>query len=195
MMITSKDAAPILHKGEVIAYPTEAVYGLGCDPFNKEAVKRLLKLKRRHDAKGFILIAASWRQVEDLVKPLPINRLEGILATWPGPVTWIFPASPKVPAWIKGEHATVAIRVSAHRTVQAICKSFGGPIVSTSANLSGFPPARTRKELLKQFASSIGFIVCGRVGRLIGPTPIYDAVSGKMIRPAVGADLRVRPHK
>lgn len=182
MSITPEDAAIMLRQGEVIAYPTEGVYGFGCDPFNEKAVKRLLQLKQRDDAKGFILIAADWSQVEYLVKPLSKSRMKKIFATWPGPVTWVFPVSDKVPAWIRGEHNTVAIRISACRTVKEICKSFNGSIVSTSANLSGFPPARTRQELLKQFPSGISFIVCGRVGKLNRPTPIYDAVSGKTLR-------------
>lgn len=181
-LLMPEEAASALAQGEIIAYPTEGVYGFGCDPFNEDAVKRLFKLKQRDDAKGLILIAANWQQVERLVKPLLSSKLEKVFATWPGPVTWIFLASEMVPAWIRGEHETVAIRISAHRTVKAICESFGGPIVSTSANLSGFPPPRTRRELLKQFTSGIKFIVCGRVGRLNRPTPIYDAVSGKVIR-------------
>lgn len=183
MSITPKDAAMILQQGEVIAYPTEGVYGFGCDPFNEQAVARLLRLKQRDDAKGFILIASDWSQVEQLVEPLPKSRMDEILASWPGPVTWVCKASHKVPTWICGEHnSTVAIRVSAHRTVREICDSFCGAIISTSANLSALPAARTRKELLKQFPWCVGFVVYGWVGRLNRPTPIYDAESGKVLR-------------
>jgi L-threonylcarbamoyladenylate synthase len=175
-------AAKILARGGIIAYPTEAVFGLGCDPFNARAVMRLLELKEREVEKGLILIAASWGQVKTLVAKIPDEILEKVLATWPGPNTWVLPASKKAPVWIKGAHSSIAIRVTAHKVARAICEEFSGPIVSTSANLTNFPPARTRKELLKQFPCGIDFVVAGRVGRLKNPTPIKDAITAKILR-------------
>lgn len=174
--------AQILHQGGIIAYPTEAVFGLGCDPFNEAAVLRLLKLKQREVNKGLILIAANYAQIAPLIAAVPKEILQKVRATWPGPHTWLLPASEKVPAWIKGEHASVALRVSAHKIVKAICEAFGGPLVSTSANVAANSPARTGKEVLQQFPHGIDLIVAGRVGALKNPTPIRDALSGEAVR-------------
>lgn len=183
-IIEPQQAAAILRLGKVIAYPTEAVYGLGCDPFNKHAVENLLALKQREVSKGLLLIAADWEDVVDLVDMSKLfkNDLAKVLAAWPGPVTWLFPASSKVPSWIRGAYASVALRITAHPTASAICRAFAGPIVSTSANIADQPPARTRQELLQQFGNKIEFIVRGRVGRLKRPTPIYDVLTGKLVR-------------
>lgn len=176
----------ILQKGGVIAYPTEGVYGFGCDPFNKNAVKKILALKQRKMAKGMILIAANWRQILPLInlKNIKPTILKKIYQSWPGPVTWILPATKLVPKWIKGEHNSVAIRITAHPTAKKICRNFVSPIVSTSANLAGQPPIKTAKELLLQFPndSKIAMITKGRVGRLKKPTKIFDAITGKSLR-------------
>jgi L-threonylcarbamoyladenylate synthase len=175
-------AVTILKQGGIIAYPTEGVYGLGCDPFNEQAVLRLLKLKRRSVDKGLILIASRWEQLENLVKPIAGKLLAKAKATWPGPVTWVFPATNKVPVWIRGAHNSVAIRVTNHPVAYALCNAFGGPIVSTSANVEGHPVTRTSEEVHKQFPQGIDFIVSGRVGDLKSPTMIRDVLTGKVLR-------------
>lgn len=174
--------ASILRQGGIIAYPTEAVFGLGCDPFNKTAVNRILQLKNRDVAKGLILIAAAWEQLKPLVTDVPAAKLAAALATWPGPHTWLFPANAKVPAWIKGEHTSVALRVTQHPIAKAICEIFGGPIVSTSANIAHFSPAKTAAEVLAQFPHGIDYIISGEVGSLSNPTPIRDVMTGEIVR-------------
>ena len=141
-----------LQAGKVIAYPTEAVWGLGCDPFNASAVRRILRLKQRPESKGLILVAASTDQLQVLLAPLKPAALALLTETWPGPVTWLIP-DPKdmFPRWIKGQHKQVAIRVSAHPIVHALCQEFGRPIVSTSANRSGRPAIRSKAQLLAEF--------------------------------------------
>src|SRR5690606_23054211 len=116
--------------------PTEAVWGLGCDPANEAAVRRLLAIKRRDPGKGLILVAADRGQLQPWVDfaGLPRARLEAVLASWPGPHTWILPAGAAAPRWITGDHDGLAVRVSAHPQVVALCRAFGGPLVSTSAN-------------------------------------------------------------
>lgn len=174
--------AEILHRGGIIAYPTEAVYGLGCDPFNHDAVQKLLSLKLREKSKGLILVAANWEQIQPLVTDLDEIMINKALATWPGAVTWVFPAAEIVPEWIRGEHNSVAIRISAHPVVHEICEAFGAPIVSTSANVTGFSPARTEQDVLQQFPVDIDFIVSGEIGGLDKPTPIYDIRTGEAFR-------------
>jgi L-threonylcarbamoyladenylate synthase len=181
MLISPQAAAVALKAGKVITYPTEAVYGLGCDPFNQQAINQLLKLKQRDISKGLLIIAAKWSDVEYLVEKNRISHesMKRALATWPGPVTWLFPASLHVPTWIKGAHETIAIRITAHPTAHAICKLFGGGIVSTSANISNAHPARRRIDLDQTLT---GLIVAGKVGHRTTPTPIFDIISGKLVR-------------
>ncbi|BBA33473.1 threonylcarbamoyl-AMP synthase [Methylocaldum marinum] len=175
-------AAARLRRGGIIAYPTEGVFGLGCNPLDRESVLRLLALKQRPTAKGLVLIAAEFTQLEpylDIPTELMRNR---VLATWPGPVTWIIPAADWVPAWLTGEHAGLAVRVTAHPVAAALCLAFGRPIVSTSANPSGLPPARTALSVRKYFRDGSVMIVPGQLGELRGPTAMYDASTGVRLR-------------
>jgi L-threonylcarbamoyladenylate synthase len=170
-----------LNNGGLIAYPTEAVYGLGCDPMNEIAAQHLLSIKNRSIIKGFILIAANWQQLESYVTPLSKEMLGRILPTWPGPVTWILPTAAKTPLWIKGAHDTVAVRVTDHPIAKSLCEQFGGAIVSTSANVQGKPPTKTAEEVKAIFDQDV-FVVEGQVGGLAKPTEIRDGVTGKVLR-------------
>ena len=175
-------AARILDKGGIIAYSTEAVYGLGCLPDQRNAVYRLLLLKKRPISKGLILVAAFPEQLEKYVCYPNASVRERVLATWPGPVTWLLPAQQGTPGWIKGGNATVAVRVSAHPVVRALCCERGA-LVSTSANPEHKPPARNLRKVVEYFGHSLDYIVPGEVGNLAKPTEIRDAVSGKIVRP------------
>lgn len=173
-----------LWQGGVIAYPTEAVYGLGCDPLNPEAVERLLALKQRPMAKGLILIASDFEQLQPYLLPLS-PELEGRVAgSWPGPVTWLLPARPEVPAWLRGEHTSLAVRVTAHPLAAELCRTFGGPVVSTSANISRRPPARSPLDVQRIFGDSLDYILHGPLGEQARPTEIRDGLSGRIVRPA-----------
>lgn len=174
-------AVRILRAGEVIAYPTEAVWGLGCDPFREDAVRRVLDLKQRSEAKGLIIIAASLAQIDPWLRALSPVQKAAVLATWPGPYTWIVPAA-DAPSWLRGDHDSLALRVSAHPGVQALCEAWGGPLVSTSANLSGQPPAADVAALQQQFGSGLGYILPGRLGGDARPSEIRDAVTGVVLR-------------
>lgn len=178
------DAAARLRSGGVIVYPTEAVWGVGCDPFDETAVMRLLALKQRAVDKGLILVAASVDQFDGLLdwERLPPDRAEAVYASWPGPHTWIVPTTGRVPHWITGAHDGVAARVSAHPVVVALCGAFGGPIVSTSANLAGAPPAFARSELDPAFLAGCDGIAEGETGGLAAPTGIVDARTGARLR-------------
>jgi L-threonylcarbamoyladenylate synthase len=177
-----QNAVKILQQGGVIAYPTEAVFGLGCDPFNPSAVAKIIKLKKRSPEKGLIVIGSSWEQLQPLTAPVPNENLKKALATWPGPYTWIFPAASTAPKWVTGQHSTIAVRVTAHPIAKAICQGFGKPIISTSANLEGHPPARTVDEVKLIFGDSIDLIISGELGNQNKPTEIRDVLTGKIIR-------------
>jgi L-threonylcarbamoyladenylate synthase len=176
-------AKRILGAGGLIAYPTEAVYGLGCDPLNPEAVLKLLELKRRPVDKGLILIAADFQQLGAFIADPPGGRLRAALRTWPGPTTWVFPAAEGVPSWLTGGHPGLAVRVTAHPLASALCRCWGGALVSTSANHSGRPPARSPLRVRQLFPSGLGLLLHGRLGSASRPTPIRDLLSGKQLRP------------
>lgn len=173
-----------LRAGAVIAYPTEGVWGLGCDPFDEVAVHRVLAIKQRPVEKGMILIAGDVAQLDAIVEwdRLPPERAAAVRATWPGAHTWVVPASPQVPLWITGSHDSVAVRVSAYPPVVALCAAFGGPLVSTSANLAGASAARLRASLDPVLMAQLDGVLDGETGGLDRPTPIRDARSGTSLR-------------
>lgn len=172
-----------LKQGKVIAYPTEAVWGLGCDPYNESAVKNILRLKNRPAHKGLILIAGNISQFESLLVHLDEEQRNTLQNSWPGHITWLVPdAKQLIPDWIKGSHQSVAIRVSAHPLVQELCAAFAGPIVSTSANEAGEEEIRSRSELEDRFADRLAYIVDGELGGAAKPSEMRDLLSGKTIR-------------
>lgn len=164
-----------------MAYPTEAVYGLGCDPWNPGAVARLLALKRRFVAKGLILLAAEPRQLGSAVVAAG-PAWQRARRTWPGFHTWLLPARSGLPRWVIGRHRRVAVRVTAHPVAAALCRAFGRPLVSTSANLAGQPPARSAQAVRRAFPRGIDVVVPGEVGGEPRPSPIRDAVTGRTVR-------------
>lgn len=181
-MKTLNDAAAILQCGGIIAYPTEAVYGLGCDPRNKAAVLRLLELKQRSVEKGLILIAADRSQLETFIDPAVFDLYPDVTASWPGPHTWLMPCRADTPQWLRGNHNTLAVRVTAHLLAADLCKAFGGAIVSTSANPGSLPPALTAGEVRNYFSDNLDMIVEGDTDGLVSVSSIRDARSGRQIR-------------
>lgn len=183
MMQANLDAAvKALRAGDVIAYPTEAVFGLGCDPENHAALAHLIGLKQRATSKGVILIAADVAQLMPYIACVDDELMQRAQATWPGPFTWLFPCAHGVDPLLIGEHNTIAIRVSAHPLAHALCVAFGKPIVSTSANISGQEPARSAAEVQSQFGDQITVIIDGEVDRNAKPSEIRDLVTNKIIR-------------
>ena len=173
-------ARQCIQQGQVIVYPTEAVYGLGCDPFNQQAVEKLLALKRRSNANGFIVLISNWSQLMPLIDKVPESRLDAVRASWPGPVTWIFPKATAIPAWVTGQYQSIAIRMSAHPIAQQLCTE--GPVISTSANISGHPPAIDLAGVRSQFPVGIDALITGPLGNESSPSCIYDVLSGVRLR-------------
>jgi L-threonylcarbamoyladenylate synthase len=184
MFASLEQAAAALRRGGVIAYPTEAVFGFGCDPHDHVAFTRLFALKQRPPTQGVLLIAARFDQVQpniDLARVSP-DALARAQASWPGPHTWVFPRAASVPEWVAGGHAGIALRVTAHPVAAALCRAFGGALVSTSANRHGEPPARTAADVYASFGEEVDAIVDAPTGGLDRPTPIRDAISGEILR-------------
>ncbi|HET9836045.1 MAG TPA: L-threonylcarbamoyladenylate synthase [Rhodanobacteraceae bacterium] len=175
------EAAALLRSGGVLAYPTEAVFGLGCDPENHAAFEKIFALKQRPPEQGVLLIAGDFSQIASWIDAPP-EAIARAQATWPGAYTWIFPRTSRAPEWVAGGHDGIALRITAHGPAAALCRAFGGPIVSTSANVHGQPPARSANEVEGMFSEGLDGVLHGETGGLQRPTPIADAISGVIIR-------------
>ena len=183
-ILTIEQGVDVMKQGGVIAYPTEAVYGLGCDPTNASACMALRSFKDRQD-KGFILVAHSFAQIVPWVDWTKLSQmqLKRIRHSWPGPVTWVLPAGNGAMQLTLGPKHTIAIRVSAHSVVAELCEKFGGPIVSTSANRASMPPAKRQEEVLQLISGEkIAGVVAGELGTSSKPTKIIDALTDKVLR-------------
>ena len=175
-------AAERLRAGAVLAYPTESCYGLGCDPANREAVARIWSLKGRDPGQGLILVGGAWGHLAPYWAGLPgrVHRL--LRAAWPGPVTFLLPPSGSVPDWITGGQPRIALRWSAHPATAALCRAFGGALVSTSANRHGEPAARSTGEVTAALGGGVDGMVRGALGRRRAPSAIVDPVAGERLR-------------
>lgn len=183
-----REAAAVIRAGGILAYPTEAVFGLGCDPDNERALLRLLALKGRPAHKGLILIAWRFDQLAPYLAPLDQAMRTRILASWPGPVTWLVPARTQVSELLRGTHDTLAVRVSAHPVAAPLCRQAGRAIVSTSANRAGGEPARSLAQARALFGDQVDHYLDGEVDLAARPTEIRDARSGRIIRATIGPE-------
>lgn len=175
-------AVAALRAGGVVLHPTEAVWGLACDPFDAAAVATVYALKDRPAGKGLILVADEFSRLAPLLAPVPDDRMRAAAASWPGPHTWIFPVSDRCPSWLAGERASLAVRVSAHPLVRALSSAFAGPLVSTSANRSGRPAPRTLDEVDARLRVGVAATLPGPTSHLDRPTPIRDVMTGEFLR-------------
>jgi len=177
-------AARRIRAGGVVAYPTEAVYGLGCDPWNRDATRHILTMKQRPESQGLILIAADFTQLAPFVEVLEPARMAVILATWPGPHTWLLPARPETPPWLRGMHRTLAVRVTAHPLAAALCQAAGSALVSTSANRTRQRPARTALEVRLRLGETRDYyVLAGPCGGRAQCSRIRDGRTGQVLRP------------
>ena len=175
-------AVATLRAGGIVAYPTESVFGLGCDPWNRMAVARVFAVKQRPIAKRCIVIAAEPSHLERLVD-VDARHFSGFVTRyWPGPVTLVTPARDDAPAWLVDSDGTLAVRVTNHPVARDLCASFRGPLISTSANRNGRPPARAALRVRAAFGTDVDWYVAGRVGGLAAPTRIIDVRNGRTIR-------------
>ena len=189
-----QQARRCVEQGGVIAYPTEAVWGLGCDPNNEQALQRILDLKQRPWQKGMLLIAASLQQLDDVLLPLSVNDRQQLDATWPGPVTWVLPCVESVSPLLRGEtlneQPMLAVRITAQPQLRALCQQTG-PLVSTSANPAGREPARSLVQLRQYFKPAtlqqrnghnvIDFVLPGSLGDQKQPSQIRT-LDGRRLR-------------
>lgn len=173
-------AAEVLRGGGVILHATEGVWGLACDPFDSRAVTRILTLKRRGVSRGLIVVGSTTGDFAAEIGGLDPQALQAVEASWPGPVTWVVP-SWRFPWWITGGRATVAVRVSGHPQVRALCARFGGPVVSTSANPSGRAAALSALKARAYFHAGVDYVLPGEVLEAGRPSTIHT-LTGQVLR-------------
>ena len=181
---TIKQAAEVFTQGGIIAYPTEAVFGLGCDPNNDLAVQKLLSIKQRPAHKGLILLAANYSQLQPYVDEVAISRenRQKILSRWPDAITQVLPANKNISPLLCGNFDTIAVRITDHEDVVALCEKTNKAIVSTSANLAGKTPAITWQQVQQQFNNDIDFIIKGKTSGFLKPSTIIHGLTGEVIR-------------
>ncbi|MEE2804829.1 MAG: Sua5/YciO/YrdC/YwlC family protein [Pseudomonadota bacterium] len=177
-----KHAASLVRNGGVIAYPTEYCFGLGCDPFQQNAVRRILRLKQRSWSKGLVIIAQHVAQLRPLVDFSQIEDVDLLIARWPRSQTYLLPALPRVPSWIRGQHDTIAVRITDHKSAAKLCRYSRSALVSTSANRSGRPPLRHYRQIQLDFGDELDFVVEAKVGAADAPSLIRDFRSGELVR-------------
>jgi L-threonylcarbamoyladenylate synthase len=170
-----------LRRGGLFAYPTESCYGLGCDPDNRGAVQRLLKLKQRPQRKGLILIAASYRQVARYLQAITPAQQQQLKIAGSQAITYLMPALQSAPRWLRGTHDTLAVRLTAHKQAAQLCRGVNSALVSTSANRSGQRPARTYAQCQRLFGHTV-WVLPGRIGKRRKPSTISRWADGKIMR-------------
>lgn len=168
--------------GGIIAYPTEAVFGLGCDPLNGEAVNRICQIKQRDPLKGLIVIASTFEQLAPLLTPLSQQQRAQLIDSTGGPTTWLVPAHPQLPSFLTGRFSTLAVRLTEHPVARAVCAAMGGPIVSTSANRSGYPAASNHLQVRRNLGALVDLTLPQPVGGDLRPSQIVDLQTGAIIR-------------
>ncbi|MDD0824522.1 Sua5/YciO/YrdC/YwlC family protein [Mannheimia sp. AT1] len=172
-----------LKQEEVIAYPTEAVFGLGCNPQSEKAVKKLLALKQRPEEKGLILIASDLKYLLPYIDESQMNEQAWQKLAFVGEqaITWIVPVKKEVPSYLTGTFNTIAVRLCHLSAITQLCEATGFALTSTSANLSGFPPCRTAKEVKTQFGKNFPVLNAETFGRQ-NPSEIRDIFTQQIFR-------------
>ena len=174
----------VFQQGGVIAYPTEAVFGLGCDPDNSQAIKRLLAIKNRPEEKGLILLAGDFEQLLPYldISQLSSEQTEKILSRWPNGITQVLPASRNISPLLTGQFKSIAVRITDQPDVVALCAQTNKPIVSTSANFSGNEPVKTWQTLDTKLVTMIDYILKGDTLSFGQPSTIINGLTGEVFR-------------
>ncbi|WP_026348775.1 L-threonylcarbamoyladenylate synthase [Psychrobacter lutiphocae] len=199
---SSEQAANWLHQGQLLAYPTESVWGIGCDAYNQAAVEQILAIKQRPADKGMIVVTDSAERIAPLLAGLTESRRQQVIDSWQSHQlgegwvnkqahTWLLPLPTKAPhsfpTWVTGKHASIAVRVIQHPQIIQLCANMVsdtnpyGLIVSTSCNPSRQPPAKNFEQAYAYFGEQAGYLLGDTLGYTL-PSQIRDAVSGQVIR-------------
>lgn len=148
----------ILKNGGIILYPTDTIWGLGCDATQPLAIKRIIKLKGRNNTKNLLLLVSDIDMLREYVERIPPLAIDLMKKHQP-PLTIIYPQSKNLPIELLSQDETIGIRIPHHEYSQKLIKEFGKPIVSTSANLSNKPSPTCFNEISKRIKNHVDFIV------------------------------------
>lgn len=187
----------VLQRGGLVAYPTDTVYGLGADAANPDAVRRVFAAKRRPADLPLPLLAADLDMLHRAAPGAPEDVLARLSAFIPGALTIVAPAAPWVPPEVTAGGPSVAVRVPGHDLCRALCAALGGPIVGTSANLSGGPTPRTADEVVRQLGDSVDYVIEGECSGGVESTVLdltvdppnvlrHGAIAEETLRQALG---------
>lgn len=179
MMESIRKAAKAIKAGQVVAYPTETVYGLGADPFSEKALDRLFEIKGRDKSNPVLLIAADERQLLEVVAEIPSEARACMEAFWPGPLCLLFPKKRRVPEALTAGSDRVCVRQTSSKIARCLCLEVGHAITSSSANRSGKPPARSASEIE---LPGLAAIVDGGILPPALPSTIYDPYANRILR-------------
>ncbi len=172
------EAAQVLRAGGVVAYPTETVYGLAVDPHNADALTRLFEVKGRPDTNPVLLIVDSPLQLDAVALPLSPRARRCAEAFWPGPLSLVLAAVPGLAAAI-APAGKVCVRCPGSEVARALCNAFGGAVTSTSANLSGEPPAT---DAAGASLAGVSLVIDGGALPPSAPSTVYDPDTGTVFR-------------
>ncbi|WP_245584164.1 L-threonylcarbamoyladenylate synthase [Saccharospirillum impatiens] len=179
---SARQLARRLLAGGVLAYPTEGVWGLGCDPWNADAVGRILAIKERSVEKGLIIIANDYEQLAPFLAPLSSDLIYRLTERWPGPFTWVVEHNGSLPDWVTGNRPTIAVRVPGHPMARALCRHAGMPLVSTSANRGGKPAMTDRLQVRLKLGAELDGIAPGKTLAGAQPSQIRDLLTEQLYR-------------
>ena len=178
---TPSESIDFIRSGKLVAYPTESIYGIGCDPFNQNSVEKIFKIKARPRSKPMILVASNISQLINIVEIEDLS--DEVRESWPGHITWVIPCKDKCPQWLMNtNNKTVAIRISQHPVIVEMCDLLQSPIISTSANKTNEEPIKLPTELMNVFNQEIDFLVKGELGNRTNPSIIKEMETGLIIR-------------
>ncbi len=151
-------AIEVLKKGGTILYPTDTIWGIGCDATNSKAVQKVLKIKNRPKNFSFIILVDKDRRIVDYVEQVPEITWD-LLSGFDMPVTVIYPKAKNLARDVTAKDGSIAIRVVKHEFCQQLIARFGKPIVSTSANISGENPPVMFKDIPEEFKKKVDYVV------------------------------------
>jgi len=182
-----REAARLLRAGEVVVFPTETVYALGCHGLRSDALRRLRRLRRRPADKGFILLIAEAADVTALAERISPAARRLMNRCWPGPLTLVLPARPELPRELTGGQGTMAVRLSSHPVARELARLVGAPLAAPSANRPGEPPARTAAEALAPFGEAVAWALDGGTSAGSRPSTVVDVTGDSPMLLRAGA--------
>lgn len=185
MNLKTQQACRTLDAGKLLVYPTESVFGLGCLANNKQALKRLRRIKRRESHKGFIVLCASTKQLHQSFPEIRLSteHLAKLNEAQEHPTTWLLPYKKHLNPLLVGNNNSLAVRITEHPIARSLCQQCG-PLVSSSANPAGIKTPETLLKVRKQFRWRVDFYLNERLGKSKSPSQIIDLLSGELIRSA-----------